>query len=885
MSNLLTTSDDTDELVISIKTELINNEPINIGKLTLLINKCKDEDQAKILIKNLISKIFEGNNWLENIKGMSSFYSQIENLHISNKFYDAIVSELDGQLFSNILPTIKKSIHSDLNFFNDYEEYLSSYDFINPYINRIHTTTLPSIFLDKKVPIEIRSNLFEKFFFSTMFAYFNGAGDNIWLPIHFQFIVDNYVSLINSNILNFLKSYPLVFNSILENQLGDTALPKSDLYNSLISKNLLKSIEEVPELDYLTHWYKEALANTSSEILELSRKTIISDLPSKVIDKKYVPGEFPLGKVIYNQDKYDEGIILKTEGFIEGNALSFDEATPIGYNIHLPKNGDVKAICVFVYGGIQSSERADYLDEPGIFWGATKNLVAEMLGKNIAVVTLNLIDLLELEVFQNEMPDSIHQRLHQSVNKFWEVLNHNPESLHPDLTDLTGKKIFLYGASFGGGVSVNHGELFPGTYSGYISFEGILSFDMGKKSDGLILAGSTRYAHINEKLDIKATIENLIEPVLVIQNFDDNNVNVKVALDFYKDAHIKGKDVQLLVVEKGGDMTERAQHNKGHFLSYYESVFNKTATGITNFILDGPSVLSTVSDWRAFTTEIYADKNYRCANFSEKFISLAYRLYKKNDDQELVYSPDNIKSANEEIRDTTWNKYYKPLYDSLKHFQDLQTPFDVNLDITTLIENNLLSATAICKAIEYNWPAFREVLAELVPSVDHKKIESFYQVENQLILYKMFTTTLCDTSTAPSITAIKKYLLFTLYMSNPDMIQHNCFLEFSTKKQLAEESEIKNLFVHKLEEESSKIKAVWHQATKAILVKKLLDEHHQNKETASLDETTLKNLVKDESATMQDFFEDYRKIKYDYESVMLGQLANSDLMEVGSGLI
>ena len=78
------------------------------------------------------------------------------------------------------------------------------------------------------------------------------------------------------------------------------------------------------------------------------------------------------------------------------------------------------------------------------------------------------------------------------------------------------------GLSFGGGIAFRHAELFPNTFDGYISHHGGF--------------GLKRGLNYSECLDVtaKKRPNKIVQPILLLQSRDDNNVNLKYALDFYR---------------------------------------------------------------------------------------------------------------------------------------------------------------------------------------------------------------------------------------------------------------------------------------------------------------------------------------------------------------
>ena len=159
--------------------------------------------------------------------------------------------------------------------------------------------------------------------------------------------------------------------------------------------------------------------------------------------KKYVAPEINLSHVFYNNDGY---ISTEESGECQkGNPLYVNDdpkAAPIGYNIHLPSDVDqLQNVIVHVYGGFQTvdKEKCAYYPE------ALYDLDRYLIENKTATITLNLPDLLKLNVHQGEMPELLHKEIHEAINHFFQILKKNPQKIHPDLAriDFMDKRIFL----------------------------------------------------------------------------------------------------------------------------------------------------------------------------------------------------------------------------------------------------------------------------------------------------------------------------------------------------------------------------------------------------------------------------------------------------------
>jgi hypothetical protein len=203
--------------------------------------------------------------------------------------------------------------------------------------------------------------------------------------------------------------------------------------------------------------YKESATNLADMIF-------IKE-PKLIKDKPYIAPTLKKGEIIYNNDGY----ILGSDPTQNGKPLSLGK-TPIGYNIHLPAAGTpIKNVIVKVYGGSQKGKgKLEY------YPGSLDTLDQYLLSQGTVVISLNLPDLLKLNVGQGEMPESLHNEIQACIDKFYQTFKNSPELLHERLKELNLQdlEIFLYGGSFGGTTTITHAEKYPATFTGYISHDG-----------------------------------------------------------------------------------------------------------------------------------------------------------------------------------------------------------------------------------------------------------------------------------------------------------------------------------------------------------------------------------------------------------------------------
>src|SRR5690606_26115273 len=110
--------------------------------------------------------------------------------------------------------------------------------------------------------------------------------------------------------------------------------------------------------------------------------------------------------------------------------------------------------------------------------GSLHNYEKYLMNHGVAIIKLNLPDLLELDVPQSQMPEDLHRKIQDCIHKFYRTLTENPEKLHTRLKEINTDKIYLGGSSFGGLICVRHAQMYPDDFSGYISIDGALSSEM-----------------------------------------------------------------------------------------------------------------------------------------------------------------------------------------------------------------------------------------------------------------------------------------------------------------------------------------------------------------------------------------------------------------------
>lgn len=360
---------------------------------------------------------------------------------------------------------------------------------------------------------------------------------------------------------------------------------------------------------------------------------------------------------------------------------------PIGYKIRLPAR-ELKAVIIDIYGGLSKKQLDDYTQALKNYRDETLELIPrldnKLINEGIAIVDTNLCDLIELNVGQSQMSESLFRKIHQSINCLYEILQDHPESLHPKLHKLKNLPFFLRGCSFGGLMSARYAQLagqYPNhfrRFNGYLSFNGGLSGEMLFKSDLPYLGEES------ERRDYRAYflnpynyIEFIKDPILVAVCLDDNNVNAKVSLDFVQKAHQheKGHLVRLHVSQNGNIMIKLDVPNlicrpatKGH-MSIDRNEVEAYGDAVLDFIKNPISIMPEISAWREFYNNHNTNEFYRLASPEDRFV--AHILKRRN-------MQSTSKLLSEIQNDDIWNCHYIQIYLAYHYAYQTDQTLDLN---------------------------------------------------------------------------------------------------------------------------------------------------------------------------------------------------------------
>lgn len=603
-------------------------------------------------------------------------------------------------------------------------------------------------------------------------------------------LADNPIVEKSGNKLNF-GIEEIIGNGYTENKL---------LFKRIDIQNFVNKINSVRYIWFYIRYF-------FSDITSTEKKLIVNDLEyTKIIKNMTINNQST--SVIYNDDAIDIKIGKKSidsEGFTKQHPqlykkgpslflpastyeipahtlneqksfLKIDEDIPIGYHIYLPK-GPVQAIYVKVYGG-------------NSYYPISKDILGThddiyLLSHGIAIIELSLLDLYELKGSQMKMSKEIHQKLHLSIDYFYNVLEKNPELIGLDnKEEIQGKRIVLKGSSFGGRTAIKHAELYPETFDGYISHDGgLLSADSWYKLGSIRLyKGDREQMKISsEWLDPSPPkwIDKIKDPILLLQNYDDNNVGAQMTLYWYKEARKAKKEVQLLVTPRGNPISDSnidVDINKGHFAPKDEIDFSKYMDTMRHFILYGPSKLETMSEWSAEKYDVYANaflnEQYDTLPLKDKFISWAWRLYNAHPDEEYAKKVRANYPKEKDIPEKTKELMTRRAHKSWEMFENQEITNGTIYDALAYLEENkhlnfkrdIVTDDHIRNMFKYHLPLFIDYLREKGDEVPSAAVIKWVMSDQKsLQIYKELLTKKIDP-------LMENYLLRILFIANPSLL-------------------------------------------------------------------------------------------------------------------
>lgn len=426
-------------------------------------------------------------------------------------------------------------------------------------------------------------------------------------------------------------------------------------------------------------------------------------------------------KVITN----NEGYFDVDQDFIEklsltpslGNILELSDTdeTPIGYTAYLPQ--DPKAIWVQVYGGKEKKDKKNAAQSsiPGL-------LERGLLHQKVAVIYLNLPDLLEFSGHQSTMPNELYTKIQACIHRFHTVLSTHPESLHQDLGSLQGLPIGLYGASFGGALTFNQSLLYPNSFTRYISHSGVLDASRQYRQKG--------GGDLHKRFPVAEKAKDLQDTYLVLHAANDICVNVQCGLGFYKKAAAEGKRVKLSVITKGGRGVAAGRSLFFPYTGHYRPVLKKSfefyIQEIVHFLTQAKPLTpltKAISQWRAHTYESYMEKymygkddqhTSQSHSLEKMILSQMYLIYKnacvfKGKDKDTVLAePSAILDNNR--ADAIWDQHYFSQYKAYKAAEFL---LENNSKLNNFLKRgdvDVLLVKATERFLANHWIHFEEIL-------------------------------------------------------------------------------------------------------------------------------------------------------------------------------
>jgi len=514
----------------------------------------------------------------------------------------------------------------------------------------------------------------------------------------------------------------------------------------------LRKIEITPELEREARAYNLA-TDYIDTLSKLSEMIILGLETAPSVTQGF---SIPL-QPVSNNEGYISG--KPEEGVQEGKALSItigDETYPIGYNILIPKGlKKVSHVLVSVYGGLTKLDKGI-----GPLGGDSAALMLAREG--CPLITLNLPDLLQ-EQGQREMTKELHEVIHRCIDHFYQTISTHPEKLHESLQGMGfgSADYFLYGGSFGGRTAVRHGQLYPKTFRGYISHDGALA----ERPDMPIFSGTDRkYAH-PEVLMPSEHIDESEDPILILQNRDDNNVNIRAALTFYQkllEAE-KGHLARLAFFEKGNPAPEGSLWNKGHFLPTDTKRYMDT---IFTFMERGPSQLPEFHERAFILQENLAQQFFRKSDDKERFLALALELYGDTAEHQIIFRKKGGESQTQASWNEIWEKHYKPILMALAEIKSLvSNPDYLKQQIESLQKKGLLTDEVIKNAIKRHAAMFRELYRE-THDFEDLTIE---EISDNPHIVAIFRDKLLHLHESDSFD-FKSFMLENLYFSNPGLL-------------------------------------------------------------------------------------------------------------------
>lgn len=379
--------------------------------------------------------------------------------------------------------------------------------------------------------------------------------------------------------------------------------------------------------------------------------------------------------IIYNNDDFSKD---EHNEFFKGNKIAYDKDTPIGYNVYLPQlghNEKIQEVLFVIYGGNSPvKEKIKYLTRP-----PTRLVYKRLLQENVAIIELNLVDLL-FDFHQVSTPEFLHDKIHQSIDHMFTILTTQPQQIHVNLADALSPelRVFLFGSSFGGGVSFRHAQMKPKTFSGYLSHGGQFFKNKANYYLGIYLDDRE-----TTWLDVASPshFRTLEDRLLILQNSDDNCVPEEVAYFCYRQAAKQSKEhlIRLHVTPMSNDIPQKLLY-KGHYTTDHPLLLARYIDQIVDFIKnDNHDVHTAFSAWTAYENKTRAYKR------NADYIDAAHLFAGHALDLHIEHAHRYNDVLNNEI----WQQYYAPIQKIIAYVDRLKSNSVLGKQEAARLENQL----------------------------------------------------------------------------------------------------------------------------------------------------------------------------------------------------
>jgi hypothetical protein len=239
-------------------------------------------------------------------------------------------------------------------------------------------------------------------------------------------------------------------------------------------------------------------------------------------------------------------------------------------------------------------------------------------------------------------------------------------------------------------------------------------------------------------------IEKIKDPVLVLQNLDDNRVPADIAFNWYDKALASGKEklVRLHLTKVGNALKPDEPSLKGHFSPRGDDAFEHYMQTILGFMLHGVESIPATSEWLLTKSRMslsLAHPNRTKYPVDEIFLSAAYRYFKENEKEAAgsgwtpvmkmlsnvflgpgygdFYETEFSGKSAPEISEADWKKV-QPLLFGIDFIPDLSFDLSRNLEIL----KNILNRDPQRSVTLAN--GLRQLLPSFLSFLDEKQIDT-----------------------------------------------------------------------------------------------------------------------------------------------------------------